>query len=392
MKTKNKNPLTIGIVLPYLKSRGTETQALKLTKGFIKKKARVIIFIIQGWGDKEMYDKFYNTDAEIIDLGHPKDVGIKDASFWRVFKLAKKVRSKRCDILLSRAGISNNITVAAGLLTFTPVITVLSGQIPAVPPCKFLLKKAYLTMRAIAPYLLAKKIVTVSANAAEKLVTLYPFLRNRTCTIQNGIEPIDTSYPPPALPDEPADVTDSSRFNICYSGNLEIDRKGLDVLIRAMRRLVYKHDQYHVKLLLIGSGPDEEKLKHLITEAGLEKYVTFTGEHNPPFPLMVRCQAFVLPSRREGFPNSLLEAMALEMCAIASDCGSGASEIISNGDNGFLVPLEDSAKLADKLLHIMQDKNLRKRVAENGRKTVEHNFSAQKMINSYYALIEETVK
>ena len=69
--------MVVGIVLPYLKSRGTETQAFRISKGLIKKNINVVLFIVQGWGEASMYNKFKSIGVKVINVGNPSDIDEK---------------------------------------------------------------------------------------------------------------------------------------------------------------------------------------------------------------------------------------------------------------------------------------------------------------------------
>lgn len=180
-------------------------------------------------------------------------------------------------------------------------------------------------------------------------------------------------------------------FNICFSGSLELRRKGLDSLLAAIRHLVSDRGLNHIRLILIGAGEDEAKLKNLAGEYGLAHHVMFAGEQSNPFPIIKRCDVFVLPSRQEGMPNALLEAMALGICCISTDCDTGPREIIENGKNGILVPVGDSNALAEAVFRLEQDPGLRDKLAQNGQKTVAERFSYKRMVDAYYDMIREII-
>ena len=172
---------------------------------------------------------------------------------------------------------------------------------------------------------------------------------------------------------------------------MEIRRKGLDVLIQAIRSLVETHHQHAVLAVLIGTGEDQQALERMVREADLEDHVLFAGEQHDPYSIIEKCQVFVLPSRREGMPNVLLEAMALGVCCISTDCPTGPREIIRHGENGLLVPVEDSDRISESILRMIQDPEARERMGREGLETVRQNFSISTMAGSYHHLLSELV-
>ena len=120
----------------------------------------------------------------------------------------------------------------------------------------------------------------------------------------------------------------------------------------------------------------------------LQNYVQFSGETSNPYTIIQQADIFILPSRREGLPNALLEAMTLNVCCIASDCDTGPREIIEDGNNGLLVPVGSSSALSGAIIRLKNDTGLRKRLAAQGAETVRSAFSHNMMVDNYYQLIE----
>lgn len=376
--------LQIGLVLPYLKRRGTEKQALRLSEGFIKKGAEVVLFVTQGWGLKNMYLSFEKIGAEIVNVGPPADKGSKSVQTRRAFKLGILAR-KKCNILLSRAAMTNNITAIAGVIAHLPTALVLSGMIPEKPATTLAIRGWLKTLRYVGLYAFANRIITISKTGARKFKAFYHSLADRVVGIQNGIDIPGTE----ASKKRDKSLIDEKRFNIVYSGSLDIHRKGIDLLIEALNILIFEYGCKDVSLVIIGSGKDETMLKHLVQTSGLKKFVTFAGERKDPLSVVAFCDVFVMPSRWEGFGSMLIEAMSVGICSIAADCEIGPGEVIEHGLNGLLVPVGDSRSLAKAVKRVIEDESLRMRLAKNGRKTVEKHFSAQRMVDEYYKVLSD---
>jgi glycosyltransferase involved in cell wall biosynthesis len=135
-------------------------------------------------------------------------------------------------------------------------------------------------------------------------------------------------------------------------------------------------------LLLAGNGQERERLELLVTDLELGKDVIFLGnlEHNIMIPLMAACDVVIIPSVpvhgiEEATSIAALEAMALRKPVIASAIG-GLKEMISNGDNGVLVPPTDINRLAHSISTILNDPATASQIGKNARQTVEERFSA----------------
>jgi glycosyltransferase involved in cell wall biosynthesis len=124
---------------------------------------------------------------------------------------------------------------------------------------------------------------------------------------------------------------------------------------------------------------------------GLTDYVIFAGEQFNPSSIIRQCDVFVLPSRFEGFPNALLEAMSTGVCCIATDCRTGPGEIIENGKNGILVDVEDSRAIAEAIARVEKDSGLRSELAANGLRTIREKYSRGKMTDAYYDIIRKVI-
>ena len=148
-------------------------------------------------------------------------------------------------------------------------------------------------------------------------------------------------------------------------------------------------------LIIMGDGSFDEYRK-LAQELGIGEHVFFTGVMKKPFPLLKKASAYALTSSMEGFPNALVEAMALGVPAIASDCLTGPAEIIhtKDGDAGVLLPVfsdhkdldagsipEEDVRLADEILKILKDPALATDLSAKG-KTRAADFSEEAYINN----------
>jgi|GEM_PF-2960533 len=389
MNQKRSGEFTVGLVLPYLKSRGTEKQALGLAKGFIEKGARIVLFVVQGWGNEEMYQAFTQVGVEVVNVGSAIDQDEKKVRFFRFFSLYKLAKKYDCDILFSRAGMTNKITGFAGLLDRVPTVAVFSSSINRRKGKANYLKKliSFIIFKINLGF--PTHIITVSKEGADNLIFNYPSLNESVSPIQNGVDIGSIVRESQILK---KDFLPKNRFNLCYSGSIEIDRKGLDILIEAVRNLVYDLKQEDILLTLIGTGDDLIKVKSLVNQNNLQNYVNFYGETNNPYNVIRQSDVFILPSRREGLPNSLLEAMALGVCCIASDCNTGPREIIEDQKNGLLVPAGSSTAISDAIMFLKMNSELRKCLAKEGAETVKISFSYNVMIDNYYHQLRKLLR
>jgi glycosyltransferase involved in cell wall biosynthesis len=126
--------------------------------------------------------------------------------------------------------------------------------------------------------------------------------------------------------------------------------KGFDILIEAFREV---RDRTAAQLVIAGEGSQREPLARMVRALRLESDVQFPGFLSNPYPLLAHASVLALPSRSEALPTALLEAFALRVPVVATDCPTGPGELL-NGRFGQLVPVENPAAMADALVNAIQ--------------------------------------
>ena len=142
------------------------------------------------------------------------------------------------------------------------------------------------------------------------------------------------------------------------------------------------------RLLIIGEGEDREKLLRMAREKALERDVEFLGFQKNPFKYMARASLFVLPSLYEGFGNVIVEAMALGLPVISTDCPSGPSEIIEDGKNGLLVPVGDEDALSRAMTEVLTNNALKERLGREAPRRAAF-FGIDKIAGDYRSIFLE---
>jgi glycosyltransferase involved in cell wall biosynthesis len=174
---------------------------------------------------------------------------------------------------------------------------------------------------------------------------------------------------------------------IITSARLDTVQKDFLTLLRAFRIV---RDSQKVKLLFIGDGPHKERITSWIKDMSLNEDVLLLGFQNNPFQYISKSDIFVLSSFFEGFGNVIVEAMALGIPVISTDCPSGPGETINHGINGFLVPVGDYKRMAEYIFSILKDSGLKNEISQAGLKRAE-NFSAPEMAQNYEKLFLELI-
>jgi GalNAc-alpha-(1->4)-GalNAc-alpha-(1->3)-diNAcBac-PP-undecaprenol alpha-1,4-N-acetyl-D-galactosaminyltransferase len=157
-------------------------------------------------------------------------------------------------------------------------------------------------------------------------------------------------------------------------------QKGFDLLLRAFALVAAEFPGWSVAIL--GEGRERDSLLQLCSELGVTDRVALIGRVADVDSWLARASIVVQPSRFEGFPNALLEAMGMGAAVISADCPSGPSELIENGVNGRLVPVEDVAALTAALRQLLADPDMRVRLGrEAGR--VRERFHAERIMDHW---------
>lgn len=166
---------------------------------------------------------------------------------------------------------------------------------------------------------------------------------------------------------------------ITSMGRLEY-QKAHDVMIKSCAPVLKKHPEY--KLVIYGEGSLRPYLEDLINKLDMQNNVFLPGNTENAVLEVAKSQVFLLTSRFEGMPNALMEAMACGIPSISTDCDMGPAELISDGENGYLVPVDDVDAITQKLELLIDDESLRKQISNNSRKIVEEH-SVQKIYREY---------
>lgn len=178
----------------------------------------------------------------------------------------------------------------------------------------------------------------------------------------------------------------SERFQILFLGIL-IKRKGVEELVRAFHKVIMQAPENNLKLVMTGTGEEEENLRRMIKEFDLEDKVVLTGwiDDDQKRNLLEESQLFVLPSYNEGMPRAILEAMSYGMPIVSTDVGDISATVIE-GENGFLIKPGDVDALANRMSAIISNKVLYERMGEASRQLTIKYFSDTVYFNKLAAI------
>lgn len=220
-------------------------------------------------------------------------------------------------------------------------------------------------------------VVVVLSSRMKNYLAAHDFNLPHMQLIPNGVD--TTRFSPTG------DISIDERVQVVVCISKLRYEKGIDVLLQAWRLVHEQAPQAH--LVIVGSGPLQSQLECMARTLGIVDSVEFAGLQSDIPAQLHRGNLAVLPSRWEGMPNALLEAMACGSACVAT-CVSGSEDVIEHGVNGLLVEPEDYQGMTQALLTLLCDPALVQKYGQAARVTVEKHYSFEHILDSYIELYQ----
>lgn len=314
----------------------------------------------------------------------PADVPLRSLearSLWSAWRpLTALLRREAPDILFSTSGGANVAACLAHRLARSRARLVLSERNVLVRDQPRLKRRAMLVAKRRL-YPAADAVTTVSRGVRDDLIARLDLAPERVRVVYN---PVVTTELGRLAEDRPVHPWLSAPEPLVLAAGRLVGAKGFDTLLEAFARL---RRRQRARLLVLGEGPERPALEARIQTLGLEQEVDLPGFVANPFAYMARCTVFVLSSRFEGLPGALIQAMACGAAVVSTDCPAGPAEIVTSGESGLLVPVGDSAALAQAIERLLTDSDLRRRLATRGRREAWRRFQADRVLDRYTAAL-----
>lgn len=325
----NIQPRRILFVCDSMKSGGAEKVISTLSNEMCKEGLKVIIL---GAADLEEPKSFYPLEKGVKYKTLANGSGKRINPFKRVCMLRKTIEEYEPDVVISFLPNANVYTYLALLWTGIPHI-VSERNNPYIDPKGKLLR------------ILKKRAFNGADGAVFQTQDAMNFYNEKVQTKGTIIKnPIILSGERP--------TSNPSRNNTILAVGRLTKQKNYFNLLDAFKRFNEKKDNLY-DLKIYGSGPLKEELYNHCTKLGIINKVSFMGNDATWHQKEYNDAMFVLSSDYEGMPNSLAEAMALGIPSISTDCPTGGSrELIQDGENGYLVPVNDSIALSNKMVEL----------------------------------------
>ncbi|MEM3449879.1 MAG: glycosyltransferase family 4 protein, partial [Nitrososphaerota archaeon] len=228
----------------------------------------------------------------------------------------------------------------------------------------------------------AEALVFDSKKTLEKYRKLYSdILRGKTLeVIPPGVETEQFQYAPPIEKDH---------FEILTASYL-LRRKGIQYLIKAMPLIL--REFRNVKLKIIGDGPYRQELMRLVNKLSLDNAVSFEGKvpRHEMSKYCSSCDVYIQPSLSETFPSSVREAMSVGRPVVVTDVGFIREHIV-DGVNGFIVQKGDVDALANRIVTLLSDDDLRLKIGLEARRYAEKNFDWNEKVKKWYQIYAKLI-
>jgi glycosyltransferase involved in cell wall biosynthesis len=202
--------------------------------------------------------------------------------------------------------------------------------------------------------------------------------------IRNGIELRPFGNATPSL----RDSTSESTLIVGLIGRLSIE-KGIDIFLRAAARVLVEFPS--ARFLVVGDGPDKDKLEQLVDQLNIRESVSMLGRRSDMPSVYASLDVMVASSRQEGLPMAILEGMASGLSLVATAVGE-VPTVVADGKTGLLVPPGDVDSLAEGILSLLRDPEMRARFGAAAKQRVEDEYSASRMTADYLRVYAEAIE
>ncbi|MCK8827535.1 glycosyltransferase family 4 protein [Natroniella acetigena] len=367
--------MRILLTLPALNSGGVESHIFDLSRAL--KKAGHHVVVVSTGGEK--VDAL--RDAGVIH--YQREVKRKSllTAIPAIWKLKEIIREEGIQVVHAHSRVPAWISYFATKTLDVPFITTAHSQYSIHLGSSIMAK--------------GEKVIVVSDGVAQHLQEGFDLASERMVQISPGID-IEMFKEADSCREEIRNKLDISEDELVIGNVARLTEvKGHQYLLKALAILLDKLEAelaQPIRLLIVGDGSKREELEELARELGIEENVIFTGVREDIPEVLSAMDIFVLSSISEGLGLSVLEAMAAHKPVVMTKSG-GLAEQITDGKEALLAEVKDETDLAEKIYQLYQQKNARKKIADEGNGFVIREFSINRMVEEicyfYQSLINK---
>jgi glycosyltransferase involved in cell wall biosynthesis len=357
------------LTIPSLNAGGAERVLSELANYWAKKGHQISLVILAAPTEKVFYP--LASSIKLFSFNYLAQESLPALSrlnniFRRITCLRKLIQQLKPNVVISFIDVMNITTLLANIGLHIPII--ISERIdPTYRPLPWLYKWLRLKSYPRAEVLVAQ----TSSSASYFPPTFKHFIR----IIPNPVRIAPT-----------VKQASSEISRIVSVGRLE-PQKDHQTLIQAFAKIHIQHSS--LRLTIYGEGPERANLESLIASFNLSHKVHLPGTTPHIYEALAKADLFVFPSRYEGFPNALCEAMSVGLPVIASNC-SGNADIVWDGIDGRLFPVGDEKALVEIIEELINDPEQRQRLSANAL-TIPERFSEERIYGLWDKLLREAL-
>ena len=352
-----------------LRMGGIERVLVEVLQNIDKNQMDIDLVIEDGTETLNVFEKDIPKEIEIFYLKSEKLIKITDFFRRKKKNIFYKIKNKKYDVV---------IDFDMGLSKYVKMINVNKKIAWIHASIKNWYEKESRIARLGRRLQQYNNIVTICDEMKEETANLFPFLRDKLLRIYNPFN-FDRIL---NLSEERIENKYYDEDFIVAIARLTTHQKDFPTLIKGFKK-AKELSNISEKLLILGDGPDREKIEKMIKDENMEKDVILLGSIKNPYPWLKQAKIFVHSSKYEGLPTVLIEALILKKKVISSACPTGPKEILENGKIGDLYEIGDYEKLAYYIVESLKNNNIDKELIK---KEIQK-FSKEEVIKEYERLI-----
>jgi len=358
--------ITILYLITELDVGGAQVALLRMLKGLDRSRFSPAVACLYN-GDRSIAREIRALNIQVFDarMRSKRDV----PALGRLYNEIRRVRPTILHAHLFHANLPGRIL---GRLAGVPIIICTEHSMALESELRYRLNRWTIG--------LVDRVIAVSANVRDFCISHIGLPPEKVTLIYNGIElPVSLHM---SRQTARARLGLSSEETVLGVVSRLDPAKGIDVLIRAMPCVE------NATLVIVGDGVERALLEKLAGELGVSRRIVWAGYQPEVYNLLPAFDVFVQPSRFEGLPTTVIEAMAAGLPVVATAVG-GTPEVVEDGVTGLLLPPADPAALAKAINHLLGDPPLRLALGRAGRERAARQFSVEQMVRQTEALYIE---
>ena len=383
MSDRARRPIQLSLVLDLTFVGGAEILLLNLFRGFDPAVVQPRVLCLREAGD--LAGAFREAGIPVDVIGRSGRVDLRTLP-----RLVRHFRRARTDVVLvthhHRASLTLGRIAARLARTKANVIAAHDMGLAS-------LGKRVFPTHVVNTLFLSHALVLLAPSQGDYLrreegVGRFPWRRIREVVIRNGIDV--GSAPTPEDRRTARELLGLSETDVAVGIVARLtEQKAHEVLLRAVGQLALTHPT--LRLIVIGDGPRAGELRAEVDRLGIASQVTFMGTRSDVPALLPGLDLTCLSSVNEGAPMSVLEAMAAGVPVVTTDTGA-LRDMVSDGEDGFVVPIGDVERLADRIGQLVADPTKRTRFGAAARARAERDFRIEGTVMGFQQLLESLVR